>query len=86
MLENHCISLSVVGVVELVGLITWLCIATGQHSSFCGCAVDFVLGGFDHVEDGDHDRGGEENGQKVETFGREEEVKAKRDNARSDTW
>ena len=27
-----------------------LWIATGQYSSFCGCAEDLVLGGFDHVE------------------------------------
>ena len=59
-----------------------LCIATGQYSSFCGCAVDSVLGGFDHMEDGDQDRGDEENGQKVETFEREEEVNGWRDNAR----
>ena len=36
--------------------------------------------------DDDQERGDEENGQKVETFEREEEVKAKRDNERSDTW
>ena len=47
--------------------------------------MDLVLGGFDHMEDDDQDRGDEENGQKVETLEREEEVKAKRDNARSDT-
>ena len=62
-----------------------LCIATGQCSSFCGCAVDLVLGGSDHMEDDDHDREGEENGQDVETLEREEEVKPRRDNARSDT-
>ena len=27
-----------------------LCIATGQYSSFCGCALGLVLGGFDHME------------------------------------
>ena len=36
--------------------------------------------------DDDRDRGDEENGQKVETLEREEEVKARGDNARSDTW
>ena len=61
-----------------------LCIATGQYSSFCGCAVDLVLSGFDHMEDDDQDRGDEENGQKVETLEREEEVNGWRDNAQSD--
>ena len=59
-----------------------LCIATGHYSSFCGCAVDLVLDGADD----DQDRGDEENGQKVETLGREEEVNGWRDNAQSDTW
>ena len=62
-----------------------LCIATGQYSSFRGCALGLVLGSFDHMEDDDQDRGDEENGQKVETLEREEEVKAKRDNAQTDT-
>ena len=62
-----------------------LCIATGQYSSFCGWAVDSVVGGFDHTENDDQDRGDEENGQKVETLEREEEVNGWRDNARSDT-
>ena len=48
--------------------------------------MDLVLGGFDHVEDDDQDRGDEENEQKVETLGREEEVNGWRDNAQSDTW
>ena len=38
----------------------------GQYSSFCGCAWDLVLGGSDHTEDDDEDRGDEENGQNVE--------------------
>ena len=38
------------------------------------------------MEDDDQERGDEEHGQKVETLEREEEVKAMRDNARSDTW
>ena len=38
------------------------------------------------MEDDDQDRGDEENGQNVETLEKEEEVKAKRDNAQSDTW
>ena len=63
-----------------------LCIATGQYSSFRGCAVDLVLGGFDHMEDDDQDRGDEENEQEVETLEREEEVNGWRDNAQSDTW
>ena len=33
-----------------------------------------MLGGSDHMEDDDQDRGDEENEQKVETLGREEEV------------
>ena len=59
--------------------------ATGQYSSFCVCAGVLVLGDSDHMEDDDQDGGDEENGQKVETLEREEEVKARRDNARSDT-
>ena len=61
-----------------------LYIATGQYSSFCGCALGLVLGGFDHMEDDDQDRGDEEIGQDVEAL--EREVKARRDNAQSDTW
>ena len=38
------------------------------------------------MEDDDQDRGDEENGQEVETLEREEEVKARRDNAGSDMW
>ena len=41
--------------------------------------------GFDHMEDDDQDRGDEENGQKVGTLEREEEVNGWRDNAQSDT-
>ena len=37
------------------------------------------------MEDDDQERGDVDNGQKVETHEREEEVKAKRDNERSDT-
>ena len=58
---------------------------TVQYSSFCECTGDLVLSDFDHMEDDDQDRGDEENGQKVETLEREEDVKARRDNARSDT-
>ena len=59
-----------------------LCIATGQYSSFCGCAMDFVLGGFDQLEDDDKNRGDEENEQEVETHKGEEEVKTRIDNKR----
>ena len=45
-----------------------------------------MLGGSDHMEDDDQDREGEENGQKVETLEREEEINGWRDNERSDTW
>ena len=62
-----------------------LYITTGQYSSFCGRAVDLVLGGFDDMEDDVQDRGDEENGQKVETLEREGKIKAKRDNEQSDT-
>ena len=37
------------------------------------------------MEDDDQDRGDEENGRKVETLEREEEVNERRDNERSDT-
>ena len=63
-----------------------LCLATGHYCSFGGCAVNLVLGGFDHMEDDDQDRGDEENEQEVETLEREEEVNGWRENARSDTW
>ena len=38
------------------------------------------------MEDDDQDRGDEEIRENVEALEREEEVKAKRDNERSDTW
>ena len=38
------------------------------------------------MEDDDQDRGDEENGQKVETLEREEEINVWRDNERPDTW
>ena len=38
------------------------------------------------MEDDDQDRGDEEIGQDVETLEREEEIKAKRDNAHDDMW
>ena len=41
-----------------------------------------MLGGSDHMEDDDQDRGDEEIGQDVGTLEREKEVKAKRDNER----
>ena len=50
-----------------------LCIVTGLYSSFCGCAVDLVLGGFDHLEDDDQDRGDEETREGVEALEREED-------------
>ena len=53
-----------------------LCIATGQYSSFCGCAGVIWLDGSDHMEDDDQDRGDVGHGQKVETHEREEEVKS----------
>ena len=66
-----------------------LCIATGQYSSFCVCALVFVLGGFDHMEDDDQDKRDVENGEKVETHKREEEVKqreTKNAQTRVDMW
>ena len=43
-----------------------------------------MLGGSDQLED-EQGKGGEEIREGVETLEREEEVKARRDNARSDT-
>ena len=72
--------------IQAVCFVRGLCIATGQYSSFCGCAGVILLGGSEHMEDDDQDRGDEENGQKVETLEREEEVNERRNNERSDTW
>ena len=47
--------------------------------------IGLVLGGFDHVEDDDQDRADEENEQEVSLLEKEEQVKAKRNNERSDT-
>ena len=55
-----------------------------QYFSFCGCARDSVLGGFDSMEDDDQDTGDEVTEQKVESFERVEEVNERRDNAQSD--
>ena len=41
-----------------------LCIATGQYSSLCGCALGFILGGFDIVEDDVQDREQVDSGSK----------------------
>ena len=63
---NEMLDLSGYTPVKKDGLnVRGLCIATGQYSSFCGCAVDLVLGGSDHMDDDDDlDRGDEENGKK----------------------
>ena len=45
-----------------------------------------MLGGSDHMEDDDQDRGDEEIRQEVQTHEKEEEVKARRDNKRTDMW
>ena len=63
-----------------------LCIVTGQHSSFCVCAMDLEVGGSDHMEDDDQDKRDEEMREVVEALETEEDVKAKRDDAQSDTW
>ena len=66
-------------------IVRGLCVATGPYSSFCVCAGVILLGGSDHMEDDDQDRGDEENEQKVETLEKEEEINGWRDNAQSDT-
>ena len=43
------------------------CIATGQYSSFCVCALGLKLGVLDHMEDDDQDREDEEVREVVET-------------------
>ena len=70
---------------ELLLFVRGLCIATGQCSSFCVCAVVLVLGGFDTMEDDDQDREDKEMREVVATHEREEEVNEWRDNERSDT-
>ena len=45
-----------------------------------------LLGGFDHMEDDDQERGYEEMREVVEALEREEKVNGWRDNAQSDTW
>ena len=55
-----------------------LCIAMGQYSSFCGCSVGLVLGGFDHMEDDDQDREQVEVREKVEAQETEEEDKTRK--------
>ena len=51
------------------------CVSPRGNTPHSACAQGFVLlGGSDHMEDDDQDRGDEENGQKVETVEREEEV------------
>ena len=65
-----------------------LCIATVQYFSFCGCALGWVLGGFDHMEVEVQDR------EHVEVRERERERRGMRDrkktkqgnNKRSDRW
>ena len=52
----------------------------GQYSSFCVCAGVILLGGSDHMEDG-QDKGSEEIRESVEALAREEEVKT-----RDDMW
>ena len=43
-----------------------LCIVTGQYYSLCGCALGFILGGFDIVEDDVQDREQVDSGEQVE--------------------
>ena len=62
-----CPRILLVEVVELVGLITCERVVYRHRAilSFSVCAEVLVLGGSDHMEDDDQDRGDEENGQKV---------------------
>ena len=48
-------------------------IATGQYSSFCGCALGLVLGGLDHMKVEVQDREQIEVNEKVEARETEEE-------------
>ena len=51
---------------------------TGQYSSFCGCALGLVLGGFDHVEGKVQDREQVEVREKVKARETEEEDKTRK--------
>ena len=55
-----------------------LYIATGQYSSFCGCAVDLVLGVLDIMEVEVQDREQVEVREKVEARDTEEEDKTRK--------
>ena len=47
-------------------IVRGLCIAMGQYSSLCGCALGLILGGFDNVEVDVQDREQVDSGEKVE--------------------
>ena len=55
-----------------------LCIATGQYSSFCGCAMGLMLGGLDHTEVEIQDREQIEVREKIEAREPAEEEKTKK--------
>ena len=55
-----------------------LCIATGQYSSFCGCALGLVLGALDNMEVEVLDREQVEVREKVEARETEEEDKTRK--------
>ena len=64
------------------------CIATGQYSSFCVCALGLKLGVLDHMEDDDQDREDEEVREVVETRerGRGESTERTNKQTRDDMW
>ena len=60
-----------------------LYIATGQYSSFCGCALRLMLAVLDIMEVEVQDREQEEEGEKVQARERKEDDKTRTNNARS---
>ena len=86
-LEYRCRSLRVVEVVKLVGLIACERILYRHRAILLILSVrrDSVLGGFDHMEDDDQDKGDEEIREGVEALEREKEINGRRANAQSDT-
>ena len=70
-----------------IGGVRGLCIAKGRYSSFCGCAVDLVLGGFNHKDD-HQDRGDEEMRESVDAHerGRDQSEERQRTVRHDDMW
>ena len=61
-----------------------LCIATGQYSSLCGCALGFMLGALDFMEVEVQDREQVEVREKVEARERQVKKTKQGNNKRSD--